>query len=327
MKSKRVVILIGGVIVVAIVGYVLATGALKEGGLGEREGIDEDRDKRGENFDDYRTERDNIGDEIDWGESEDTVEKLFTYTEEELDEMTKRRNPYKAQAVVQQLKREIAVENKKQLQQKEQEQEDLNDTGGDSIEVEGEDKDEGVSGGEGSGNAGNGAQGGKSENGSEGIAAEEDIGIGSKPMGVKKVTPAEIKDFVTASASKHKVPESWVYAVIEQESNFTADAVNENKSSVDRGLMQINSKTAPWIAGKVGINYAEGVELGVKENIEMGTYYLSEMMKKSTDMDYVFTAYTKGPTGADNHRKQYGTYESTYSKKVKGFVGKYGGKN
>lgn len=132
-----------------------------------------------------------------------------------------------------------------------------------------------------------------------------------------------IEEEIVYQSNKYGIDPQWAKAIIQAESNYDQNAINENKdtlgvvTSVDKGLMQINSKTAPWIAKKLELPYTEDMELGPKINIEMGIFYLNYLKNISSDLDFIFTAYNRGPSGANNYKEQNGTYVSDYSTKIK----------
>ena len=133
----------------------------------------------------------------------------------------------------------------------------------------------------------------------------------------------QLEQIIARETKKYSIDPKWVHSIIENESNYDPSAINENKDAqgvvktVDRGLMQINSDTAPWLARKIGLPYTEGMEFNIETNIAMGTFYLSYLKGIYSDMDFIFTAYNRGPSGANIYREKNGTYESDYSKLIK----------
>lgn len=138
----------------------------------------------------------------------------------------------------------------------------------------------------------------------------------------KKVEP--YKTLIEQASKEFGIEQSWITAVIEQESRFDEKAINVNTDgTIDRGLMQINSKTVLEITKKLGLTYTEGMEFDPAINIRMGTFYLKENMKQNPDIHYIFTAYNKGPTGAAEWFEDKGTYASEYSTSVIEKIKKY----
>ncbi len=61
------------------------------------------------------------------------------------------------------------------------------------------------------------------------------------------------------------------------ESNFKSDAISSKNA---RGLMQILPETGEWIAKEIGIkNYSDSMLFEPKYNIQMGTWYLTYLLK------------------------------------------------
>jgi hypothetical protein len=141
---------------------------------------------------------------------------------------------------------------------------------------------------------------------------------GERPAKILK--KEDISATVTSFAKTYAIDESLVYAVIAYESKYNQNALNLNSDTTDKGLMQINSKTAPWIASKLGITYTKDMEYDPETNIKMGVYYLSMLSKISPDLDFILTAYNRGPSGANTFKEKNGTYESLYSKGVRALI-------
>lgn len=122
----------------------------------------------------------------------------------------------------------------------------------------------------------------------------------------------------------YNIPYLWILAKVWTESGFNIYAENFNRDengtiiSVDRGLMQINSSTAPMIAKKLNIPYEEGMEFDPDTNVRMGAYYLSYLKEtlKTDDLHQIFTSYQRGIQGAKDYFNTYKTYETEHSRKV-----------
>lgn len=68
---------------------------------------------------------------------------------------------------------------------------------------------------------------------------------------------------VLENADAYDVPPSLVVALAWEESRFNPKAVNHNKSSVDRGLFQLNSKSFPKLTEREFFDVATSARLGV----------------------------------------------------------------
>lgn len=127
----------------------------------------------------------------------------------------------------------------------------------------------------------------------------------------------DITPIIENFSSKYSIDKELIAAVIEHESSFEINAEYENANgSIDRGLMQLNSGTVPWLAEETNHVYKEGIEFDPLINIELGTYYLNYLKSINSDLHYILTAYNKGPTGATEWYEKNGTFESDYSKHI-----------
>lgn len=147
----------------------------------------------------------------------------------------------------------------------------------------------------------------------------------TKPIKNNPNVDESISNIVRRISSKYEIPYEMVMGVIQGESNFNVNAVYVNTNgTTDRGIIQLNSNTAPYLAKRLGIPYSIGIEFVPEIAIEMGVLYLSDHYKESNgDIDRTLSSYNRGPTGATNYFKKHGTYETSYSKKIKGYMLSY----
>lgn len=124
-----------------------------------------------------------------------------------------------------------------------------------------------------------------------------------------------IKSIIHNLSDEYSVDKEIVTAVIGNETNVNL-TINNANGTEDRGLMQINTRTAPWLAKMIGKEYEDGMEYNKAVNIEMGYAYLNYLWNQHTDEHYVLTAYHMGPGGAENLKSATGSYESSYSRTV-----------
>jgi soluble lytic murein transglycosylase len=109
---------------------------------------------------------------------------------------------------------------------------------------------------------------------------------------------------VAREASKFKVDPYLVLAVIREESRFNAKAVSRSKA---RGLMQIMSRTGKGIAKKLDLDGYQTAKLyEPATNIKMGTFYLSDLVKRFSDNAYLALAgYNGGPNRISRYVKSW----------------------
>lgn len=116
-------------------------------------------------------------------------------------------------------------------------------------------------------------------------------------------------EFVKAAAAHYAIDEQLIYSVIAAESNFDPKAISKRNA---RGLMQLLPETAT----RFGVQDI----FDPKENIEAGTHYLSDLLKRyNNDLALALAAYNAGPERVE----QYGRippYSETvsYVRRVKG---------
>ncbi|NBC49689.1 MAG: transglycosylase SLT domain-containing protein [Gammaproteobacteria bacterium] len=107
--------------------------------------------------------------------------------------------------------------------------------------------------------------------------------------------PLAYAHLVDAAAQRQDLPPDWVYAVIRQESAFDPDIASHAGAI---GLMQLMPATAREVAGKLGRDEPERIELiDPALNIVLGSAYLAEMAERFDGHPLVASAaYNAGPT-------------------------------
>ncbi|OQX37349.1 MAG: hypothetical protein B0D84_00680 [Candidatus Sedimenticola endophacoides] len=106
--------------------------------------------------------------------------------------------------------------------------------------------------------------------------------------------PLQHARHITAKALNQKLDDSWVYAVVRQESAFSHDAVSPSGA---RGLMQLMPATARYVAKKMKLGkVTKGDLFDPLTNITLGTHYL-RMISEGLDNNQVLAtaAYNAGP--------------------------------
>lgn len=112
----------------------------------------------------------------------------------------------------------------------------------------------------------------------------------------------DYSNYVEKYSNEYGIDQNLVYAVIKAESNFKNDA-KSNKEAI--GLMQIMTETAKDICKMTNLKVIDDKELNEKLynpeiNIQLGTYYLSYLVKKYNNVELAITAYNAGIGTVDN---------------------------
>lgn len=121
--------------------------------------------------------------------------------------------------------------------------------------------------------------------------------------------PLDHSEVVQKAATEYDVPYSLVAGVILAESKFDAKAESEPGAL---GLMQLMPDTAHWIADEM--NQPKMTDSDIKEpnaNIQMGTWYLSYLLKEFQGNEILtLAAYNAGRGHVEEWMDQYGwTYD------------------
>lgn len=124
----------------------------------------------------------------------------------------------------------------------------------------------------------------------------------------------EIHAVVETEANKAGVDKHLVLAIIQASSNFNPQiTLTENRVEY-RGLMGINPEVAPWFAEKVGLEYKDGMEYDIENNIKMGVFYLSHLKANNSNVHHMLSSFHYGPEGAEEIMDD--KYESAFSRRV-----------
>lgn len=115
---------------------------------------------------------------------------------------------------------------------------------------------------------------------------------------------------------KFNLPNGLISSIISHGNNNASYEIKNSDGSVSRGLMMINSNTAPWIAKELGLTYESGMELDPLVNIEMGGFYLNHLKNILEDTEFMLTAYNLGPQGAYDLKRSSGSYSSDFSRSI-----------
>lgn len=155
--------------------------------------------------------------------------------------------------------------------------------------------------------------------------------------------PAGVLACITAQARENGFDPSETLGRIQHESGFDPDAVSINRKggkvvSADIGLMQINSKTAPWLWEQVmdtlycpDTEVAEGITVDGRLfdpyiNVRLGSWYYGQLLKQyGDDKEKANTAYNRGGGGLSRWISSRGTARSPYSARVMSLSSRWAG--
>lgn len=119
----------------------------------------------------------------------------------------------------------------------------------------------------------------------------------------------ELKDYIRELCAAYGVPETMVFAVIEKESSWNAEAVNYNETCF--GLMQIHVINFPWLEDELGLDNPKEPY----QNVQAGIYMLSGYIEKYIDYHMALMCYNCGEAGA-RQLWQEGSFTNAYSRWV-----------
>ena len=120
----------------------------------------------------------------------------------------------------------------------------------------------------------------------------------------------DLQAHITNECRIHGIDPTIVFAMIERESGFRADAIGDSGESY--GLMQVKLKYHKDRMEKYGVTDL----LDPYGNVTVGIDYLAEMLERYGDLEMALVAYNAGPSGANEHWFSKGIYSSNYSQKV-----------
>jgi soluble lytic murein transglycosylase-like protein len=114
------------------------------------------------------------------------------------------------------------------------------------------------------------------------------------PTGLTDREEAQLTDLICAESQKYGCDPELVLALIIVESSFYSKATSSKGA---KGLMQLRPDVAKVLAKEVGIAWDEDKAIydpGV--NIQLGLYYLSQLILQFKDLKVALAAYNFGPT-------------------------------
>ena len=112
--------------------------------------------------------------------------------------------------------------------------------------------------------------------------------------------PLKFKNEILFNAYEFNVEASLIASVIYAESSFNEKVIS-NKGA--KGLMQLMPQTAQWICERLDIEYNEEALFKPSYNIRLGTYYLSYLLNKFSNIETALASYNAGEGNVINWLK------------------------
>lgn len=110
------------------------------------------------------------------------------------------------------------------------------------------------------------------------------------------IFPTPYATMIQRDASRFDLPDTWVYAVIRQESRFFVSARSRTGA---QGLMQLMPATARWSARRLGLSHFQPTDANQSEtNILLGSYYFSHLEQLLGHPILATIGYNAGPLRA-----------------------------
>jgi soluble lytic murein transglycosylase len=106
--------------------------------------------------------------------------------------------------------------------------------------------------------------------------------------------PLAHQETIRRNSQNYNIPRGLIYAIIRQESTFHNDIISPAGA---HGLMQLMPSTAKVIAQREKIDYGDKTQLfSAQKNINIGTAYLKQLVKRFNHPVLVSAAYNAGPS-------------------------------
>lgn len=131
----------------------------------------------------------------------------------------------------------------------------------------------------------------------------------------------EQQDFVQYVAEENGFGETFIYALMQGESNFNINAVSYNGTSF--GIMQVNKNYADFASELAGLkeydimDFYDNVRMGIAILRYNRDYHIDKGYTPEEDLPHlILTSYNRGISGSRTHMRMNKTFVSNYSNKV-----------
>ncbi len=112
----------------------------------------------------------------------------------------------------------------------------------------------------------------------------------------------DLANLIIKISGKYELSPRFIASVIAVESSFNSFAVSNMDA---RGLMQITPETAEYLNNKYKVAPSGQVNLfDVRQNLELGTLYIRELIQRYSSVKKAMTAYNYGPGRVDTFISQ-----------------------
>lgn len=149
-----------------------------------------------------------------------------------------------------------------------------------------------------------------SDNGTESIYDDDITEIKPKKQKWDIPLSTELQEHVITLCREYNIKPELVFAIIQRESNYNANAIGDNGTSF--GLMQVRQMCHKQRMKKIDCTNL----LNPFENIAVGIDILAEKLNKYSTIEEAITAYNAGDTGAYEYYFSKGIYANEYALEV-----------
>ncbi|MDV2683151.1 transglycosylase SLT domain-containing protein [Alkalihalophilus lindianensis] len=125
--------------------------------------------------------------------------------------------------------------------------------------------------------------------------------------------------FLGEVAEQHDIDPLIVYELLRTETGGKFDPTlvgPETRYGHAYGMAQFMKNTAPWIADKAGLDYADDLLYDPIYSIELAIEYLGFLHDRYDDWDHALTAYHRGMYGLEKYIEENGDAASWYAVEI-----------
>lgn len=105
--------------------------------------------------------------------------------------------------------------------------------------------------------------------------------------------PLLYQDIIRKEAARQNIPQSNILAIIRKESTFQPTIASRVGAM---GLMQVMPKTGATVAKQMGIDFTQSMLLDPNVNVQIGSQYLGDLLRRYGHLAYAAAGYNAGPS-------------------------------